>query len=161
MKAEKSMVHVERPGPLSRMMGAPFSLLDELRNEIDRFWDWPRLARGDGEKLTWWPKMDVFEKKGKLLVRADLPGLKKEDVEVVMEEGDLVLRGERKEETEVEEESVYRWERNYGSFYRRIPLTFEVQPETVEASFKDGVLEVTVPLPKEEKKPKAQKISVH
>lgn len=160
MKAEKSMLPVERPGPLSRMMGAPFSLLDELRHELDRFWDWPHLVRGDGEKPTWWPKMDVFERKGQLVVRADLPGMKKEDVEVAIEEGDLILRGERKEETEVEEETVYRWERNYGSFYRRLPLTFEAKPEEVNATFKDGVLEVTLPLPKKEK-PKARKIAVH
>jgi HSP20 family protein len=87
--------------------------------------------------------------------------MKKEDVEVAIEEGDLILRGERKEETEVEEENVYRWERSYGSFFRRLPLTFEVKPEAVNANFKDGVLEVTLPLPKEEKKPKAQKIAVH
>lgn len=162
MKPEKPTLPVERPGALTRMMGTPFSLLDELRHELDRFWDWPRTARGDGEtKLTWWPKMDVFEKKGQLVVRADLPGMKKEDVEVAIEEGDLVLRGERKEETEVEEESFYRAERTWGKFFRRLPLTFEVDPAAVKASFKEGVLEVTLPLPKEEKKPKAQKIAVN
>lgn len=160
MKGEKTTLPVERPGTLARMMGTPFSLLDELRSELDRVWDRPRLTRGDGEKLTWWPKMDVFEKKGNLVIRADLPGMKKEDVEVAIEEGDLILRGERQEESELEEENVYRWERNYGSFFRRLPLAFEVKPEAVDATFKDGVLEVTLPLPKE-KKPKAQKIAVH
>jgi HSP20 family protein len=161
MRIEKTTLPVERPGPLARMMGAPFSLLDELRSELDRFWEVPRFTRGDGEKLTWWPKMDVFRRKGELVVRADLPGMKKENVEVAIEEGDLILRGERKEETEVEEGDVYRWERQYGSFFRRLPLTFEVEPEAVQASFKDGVLEVTLPLPKEEKRAKLQKIAVH
>jgi HSP20 family protein len=161
MRIERTTLPVERPGPLARMMGAPFSLLDELRSELDRFWEFPRFTRGDGEKLTWWPKMDVFRKEGQLVVRADLPGMKKEDVEVAIEEGDLILRGERKEETEIEEGDVYRWERQYGSFFRRLPLTFEVEPEAVQASFKDGVLEVTVPLPKEEKRAKLQKIAVH
>lgn len=161
MRTERSMLPVERPGVLSRVMGTPFSLLDELRSELDRVWDWPRLTRGDGEKLTWWPRMDVFRKKDNLVIKADLPGMKKEDVEVAIEEGDLILRGERKEETELEEENVYRWERSYGSFFRRLPLTFEVKPEAVNANFKDGVLEVTLPIPKEEKKPKAQKIAVH
>lgn len=162
MKPERSMLPVERPGPLSRMMGTSFSLLDELRNELDRFWERPRLAFGEGEtKLTWWPRLDVFEKKGNLVVKADLPGMTKENVEVAVEEGDLVLRGERKEETEIEEESYFRSERTWGSFFRRIPLTFAVDPATVKASFKDGVLEVTLPLPKEAKKPKAQKIAIN
>lgn len=162
MKSERSMLPVERPGPLSRMMGTSFSLLDELRNELDRFWERPRLALAEGEtKLTWWPRLDVFEKKGNLVVKADLPGMTKENVEVVVEEGDLVLRGERKEETEIEEERYFRSERTWGSFFRRIPLTFEVDPATVVASFKDGVLEVTLPLPKEAKKAKAQKIAIH
>ena len=133
-----------------------------LRAELDRFWEWPRLARGDGEKeLAWWPKMDVFEKKGQLVLKADLPGMKKEDVEVVVEEGDLVLRGERKEEMEVEEEDLYRAERTWGRFFRRLPLDFEIDPAAVKASFKDGVLEVTLPMPKKAKKAKAQKIAVH
>lgn len=161
MRIEKTTLPVERPGPLARMMGSPFSLLEELRSELDRFWEIPRFARVEGEKLTWWPKMDVFRRKGQLVVKADLPGLRKEDVEVAIEEGNLILRGARKEETEVEEGDVYRWERQYGSFFRRLPLTFEVEPEAVQASFKDGVLEVTLPLPKEEKRAKLQKIAVH
>lgn len=162
MRSERSMLPVERPGTLSRMMGSSFSLLDELRNELDRFWERPRLTFAEGEgKLSWWPRLDVFERKGRLVVKADLPGMVKENVEVAVEEGDLVLRGERKEETEVEEESFFRSERTWGKFFRRVPLTFEVDPAAVEASFKDGVLEVSLPLPKEAKKPKAQKIAIH
>lgn len=162
MRPVKSMFPMERPGPLSRMMGTPLSLLDELRDELDRVWDRPRFARGDGDwERTWWPKMDVFEKEGSLVLKADLPGMTKDDVEVAIEEGDLLLRGERKEEKEVEEESFYRAERTWGKFFRRVPLAFEVDPAAVKASFKDGVLEVTVPLPKEVKKPKTQKIAVH
>lgn len=162
MRLRKSTLPVERPGALARMTGTPFALLDELRDELDRFWEWPRRLRAEGEKLTWWPRMDVFEKKSQLVIRADLPGLTKEDVEVVMEEGSLILRGERKEETEIDEENVYRWERSYGTFYRRLPLTLDVKPEDVEATFKDGVLEVTLPLPKEATQvAKTQKITVH
>lgn len=161
MKTEKTKLPVGRPGPLVRMTRGPLSLLDELRDELDRFWDVPRFAQGDGEKTTWWPRMDVFERKGNLVVKTDLPGLEKNDVEVLIEEGDLVLRGERKEEAEVKEEDVYRWERSYGSFYRRLPLNFEVKSEAVKASFKDGVLEVTLPLPKEPKTEKVQKVAVN
>lgn len=162
MKTQKSVVPVERRGPLARMMGTPFSLLDELRDELDRFWEGARLPRVEAEtKMTWWPKLDIYEKKNQLVVKADLPGMSKSDVDVAIEEGDLVVRGERQEEAEVEEENVYRVERSWGKFFRRVPLTFEVDPAKVQATFKDGVLEVTMPLPKEEKKPKAQKITVN
>jgi len=150
---------------LSRMIETPFSLLDELRNELDRVWEWPRLTRGEGEKFAWSPRLDVFRRKDKLVVKADLPGMKKEDVQVTLEEGDLVLKGERKEEAEIEKENVYRWERNYGSFFRRLPLTFEVKPEEVKATFKDGVLELALPVPPpsfpEPKPPKKVSIAVH
>ncbi|MFW6175775.1 MAG: Hsp20/alpha crystallin family protein [Acidobacteriota bacterium] len=162
MKAQKSMVPVERRGPLARVMGTPFSLLDELRDELDRFWEGARLPRVEAETtMTWWPKLDIYEKKNQLVVKADLPGMTKSDVEVAIEGGDLILRGERQEETQVEEENVYRAERSWGKFLRRVPLTFEVDPSNVQATFKEGVLEVTMPLPKEEKKPKAQKITVN
>lgn len=162
MKTQKSVVPVERRGPLARMMGTPFSLLDELRDELDRFWEGARLPRVEAEtKMTWWPKLDIYEKKNQLVVKADLPGMTKSDVEVAIEEGDLVVRGERQEETEIEEENVYRAERSWGKFFRRVPLTFEVDPAKVQATFKDGVLEVTMPVPKEERKPKAQKITVN
>jgi len=160
--AQKMKVPVEQGGALTRLT-SPFSLLDELRHELDRVWEWPRLGRGETEtpRMTWWPRMDIFETKGKLVVQADLPGMTKENVDVAIEEGDLVLRGERTEEKEVSKQDFYRSERTFGSFYRRIPLTFEVDPTKVEATFRDGVLHVELPLPKEEKKPKAQKILVH
>jgi HSP20 family protein len=161
--AQKTKSPVEPGGALARLT-SPFSLLDELRHELDRVWDWPRLGRTETEqaRMTWWPRMDIFEKKGKLVVQADLPGMTRENVHVAIEEGDLVLRGERTEEKEVSKESYYRSERTFGSFYRRIPLSFEIEPEKVDAAFRDGVLHVELPLPKaEEKKPKAREILVH
>jgi HSP20 family protein len=77
---------------------------------------------------------------------------------VTLDQGDLVISGERKVESEVKEEHVYRMERSYGSFYRRLPLPEEVLPEQIEATFKDGVLEVRLPRPKGQ--PKAQKIAL-
>lgn len=162
MKSEKVKSPVAREGALTRMT-RPFSLLDELRHELDRVWDWPWTNRGEeqGTRMTLWPRMDIVENKGRLVVKADLPGMTKENVEVVMEEGDLVLRGERAEERETSEENVYRSERTFGSFMRRIPLTFEVDPAKVEATFNEGVLTVELPMPKEMHKPKTQKILVH
>ena len=91
--------------------------------------------------------MDIFEKDGALTVKAELPGVKKEDVAITLEGSDLIVRGERKAESEVREEDYYRMERSYGGFYRRLPLPFEVEAGQVKASFTDGVLEVTIPKP--------------
>ncbi len=96
---------------------------------------------------VWVPQMDVYEKDGKLVVKAELPGMKKEDVEVTVEEGDLVIKGERKTESEVKQEDYYRSERSYGSFYRRVPLPEGVDPEKATATYADGILEIDVPLP--------------
>lgn len=133
----------------------PFAMFDELRTEFENLMQkpfWPAFTnRFREEKETWTPRIDVFEKDHDLVVRCDLPGMKKEDVHVTMEEGDLVLFGERKEETETQKESYYRAECNYGAFYRRLPLAFKVNPEKITAKFTDGVLEVHVPMPLEEK----------
>jgi HSP20 family protein len=93
--------------------------------------------------------MDVFEKDGKLHVRAELPGVKKEDIQVLYDRGELQIKGERKSESEVKEEDYYRCERSYGSFFRRLPLSFEVEPDAIEANYKDGILEIGIPKPAE------------
>jgi HSP20 family protein len=143
------------------------AMLDEIREDLEHFWhrSWPMLPLGRPLRrfskalAEWAPKTDVFEHNGHLVVKADLPGLKREDIEVKMENGDLVLTGERKEETEVNEKDFYRCERTVGSFYRRLPLDFEVDPKKVEAKFADGVLEVKLPMLKEVA-PEAQRITV-
>lgn len=129
----------------------PFGIADELRDEMARLWGqrpmlMPRpLARmAEGE---WAPRMDVYEKNGKLMIKAELPGVSKEDIKVEMDDGDLIVSGERKTETEVKEEDYYRVERAYGSFYRRLPLTFDVKTEQIKANYKDGVLEIEIPKP--------------
>jgi HSP20 family protein len=91
--------------------------------------------------------MDVFEKNGKVHVKVELPGVNKDAVKVEMADGDLIIQGERRAEQEVREEDYYRMERTYGSFYRRLPIPFEVKAEQIKASFKDGVLEVEIPKP--------------
>ena len=137
----------------------PLVLFDDLRADFEQLWEKPWLPltfrHFRTEKMTpWTPKMDVFEKNGELIVRADLPGMKKEEVFITLEEGNLTLKGERKEETEVKEENFYRAECNYGAFYRRLPLAFKVDPAKIVAKFLDGVLEVHVPMPMlEEPKP--------
>jgi HSP20 family protein len=167
--AEKPAVPVKgegRQGALARP--APFELFDALEEEMARFWRSPwrlgpwmlgRLPRRPAAPAPWAPRVDVFEKDGNLLVKAELPGVKKEDIQVTLEGNDLAIRGERHEEREVKEEDYYRCERSYGSFYRRLPLPFETTAEQIKAGFSDGVLEITIPKPAEEK-PEARQIAV-
>jgi HSP20 family protein len=99
------------------------------------------------------PRVDVVEKDRSLIVTAELPGVKKEDVHLDMEEGALVIHGETRSEHEDKdkEHDYVRMERTYGSFYRRLPLGFDVEPSQITATLKDGVLEVRIPEPSESK----------
>lgn len=135
------MIFDELEGLWSSLMGQPFPFAP--------------ISRGEG----WIPSVDVFEKEGHLVIQMDLPGMKKEDIDVSLEQNALLVRGERKSESETKEENFYRMERTAGSFYRAIPLPFEVTQNDVEAQFKDGVLEVRVPKPPEER-PEAKRITV-
>ncbi len=147
----------------------PFETLGTLQEEMARFWDQLMPVAPFGTlrpfrrpahvPMAWTPRMDVFEKEGNLVVKAELPGIAKDDIEVKLDGGDLVIRGERTAESEVKEEDYYRLERSFGSFYRRLPLSFDVRAEDVKATFADGVLEVRIPKPAETK-PAAQKIPV-
>jgi HSP20 family protein len=136
----------------------PFALLDELQEEFARLWGRPSGARAMtrpsrllAQLPLGAPRLDVFEKDGYLVVKADLPGVKKEDVQVELEDGDLVIQGETRSENEVNEDQYYRMERNVGRFYRRVPLPVDVKPEDVQASMSDGVLEVRIPKPTQTK----------
>jgi HSP20 family protein len=92
----------------------------------------------------------MFHRNNELVVRADLPGLNKDDVKVDVTEDSITIQGERKREQEEEREGVYRSERAYGSFYRVIPLPEGTIADQAKATFKDGVLEVTMPAPPEQ-----------
>jgi len=104
-----------------------------------------------GDSALWSPQIDVSSRDGQLLVHADLPGLKQDDVKVTVQDGVLTLSGERNDTHEENRDGVYRRERSYGSFRRQIALPEGVDPESIQASFDNGVLEVTMPLPKEAK----------
>jgi HSP20 family protein len=149
---------------------APFDMLEALQEEMTRLWGqaWPhsllpisrRLAQMSPGASMWTPRVDVFEKDGNLVVKAELPGAKKEDIEVTLDDGDLVVRGEKKSESEVKDEHYYRMERSCGSFYRRLSLPFETAAESIQATFTDGILEVRIPKPAAVDRPKAQSIKV-
>jgi HSP20 family protein len=100
-------------------------------------------------RATWLPQVEVLQRGGNLVVRADLPGLRPDEVRVEVDNGALTISGERSYLAEDDDEGVFHSERVYGSFLRTIPLPQGVNPEDVQARFADGVLEVTIPLPKE------------
>ena len=142
MKDKKALAKVD-PGP--------FGLLRQMTSELDRMFDDPWSFRFPAVQLettpVWSPKVDVFEKDNRLVTRIDLPGVKKDDVTVEFGDGQLKMFGERKNETEQQDKNFYRCERDYGSFYRAVPLPPGVKPEDVKAMFENGVLEVSVPIP--------------
>jgi HSP20 family protein len=148
---KKEVTLAPTPGPQD-----PFAMLRQMTAELDRVFDqpswpllrWPSLRTIElPEAAAWAPKVDVFERNNRLVTKVDLPGVKKEDVTVQVTDGHLALSGERKRETEEKKDNVFRTEREYGSFYRAVPLPEGVKLEDVKATFVDGVLEVSVPLP--------------
>jgi HSP20 family protein len=103
------------------------------------------------------PALDVFERDDKFVVKAELPGIKEDDIHVSVVGDTLSIKGEKNTETEVKEEDYYRSECSYGSFYRSIPIPANVDASKIEASFEDGVLEVALP---KSAKVKPKKIAV-
>jgi HSP20 family protein len=138
-----------------------FGRLSELRNEIDRLFESPLSElTGQSQLLSGWtPALDVYEEKDSFVVRAELPGMKKEEIEVSFHDGSLSLSGERKSETKHEDAEVYRAERFFGRFQRTISLPATVAADKIKAAYKDGVLTVTLPKT-EEAKPKQIDVSI-
>lgn len=101
-----------------------------------------------GDELFWTPKLDVFERGGRLITRVDLPGVKVEDISVEICAGRLAISGERRRETEEQEDDFWRNERDYGGFRRIVPLPEGITPGDVRATFDGGVLEVSISLPR-------------
>lgn len=103
------------------------------------------------EEMEWVPAIDMYEKDNNYLIKAELPGMKEEDVDVSVVGDRLVIKGEKKAETEVNEEDYYRNERSYGSFFRSMDIPPDADSDKIEASFENGVLVVTIPKTKEAK----------
>ncbi|MDE3098104.1 MAG: Hsp20/alpha crystallin family protein [Verrucomicrobiota bacterium] len=132
--------------------------LTDLRDEIDRLFDAP-LAR-TSEFLGWTPAFDVYEDKDNFIVKAELPGMKREDINVSLHDGSLIISGERKSEMKSEGAEVYRAERYFGRFQRAVSLPATVAADKVKAQYKDGVLTVTLPK-SEEAKPRQIEVNVN
>jgi HSP20 family protein len=142
------LIQYERPG----LVGLNFGRLSNLQDELDRLFESP---------LTGWvPALDVHEDKDSFVVRTELPGLKREDIEVSLHEDALLISGERKAEAKQEGVEVHRQERYYGKFQRVLTLPTPVAADKIKAQYKDGVLTVTLPKV-EEAKPKPIDISVN
>lgn len=141
----------------------PIRELGSLENRLERFFGLPFPSRnGEKESMTvaqWTPLVDISEDDKEYLVKAELPELKKEEVKVSVENGELTISGERKSEKEEKGKKFHRIERSYGSFLRSFTLPESVSGDKVSAEFKDGML--TVHLPKDEKaKPKTIEVKV-
>lgn len=143
----------------------PFSMLNDLEVMMDRTFGrrWPlfRALPGIvGTEAGWTPQIDMYERDNQLVIKAELPGISKDDIDVSLDQGDLVIKGERKSEHENQEGSVYRMERSYGSFYRRIPMPEGVKEDDISASFNDGVLEIKAPSTQSRSAESAKKIAI-
>ena len=135
--------------------GGPFTTLQRFADEVDRMFEefgmggglspWSRASQRGGS--LWAPAIDVVQKDDQLVIKADTPGMKKDDLSIEVADDAITIQGERKSDHEEERGGVYRSERSYGSFYRVIPLPEGAITEQAKASFRDGVLEITVPVP--------------
>ena len=141
---------------------SPFQHLSTLRDEIDRLFDSPlnALTSNSQQFLNGWlPPVDLYEDRDDLVLRAELPGMKKEDIDISLHGDVLTLSGERKEEETLEKAETYRAERFLGRFQRTLTLPMAVDVSKVQASYKDGILTVTLPKA-EETKPKQIQVKV-
>ena len=131
------------PGALTHW--EPFAELGELRSRFDRMFD--ELA--DGRERTWTPAIDVVRDNGNLVIRADVPGIKPDEVKIEVDDDILTVSGAHEEKKEEKDKDFLRRERRYGSFTRSMALPAGVDAKKIKAKTHDGVVEVTIPLPKE------------
>lgn len=150
-----------RRGYESQQQHSPFALMRRFNEEMDRLFQDFGFGRafpgsspgremsmfGEQAPSIWSPQVEMFEREGELVVQADLPGMKADDIEVDIADNAVVIRGERRSEHDEEEEGYYRTERSYGSFFRAIPLPEGVDTQNAQANFSDGVLEITMSAP--------------
>jgi HSP20 family protein len=126
----------------------PFTMLRRLTEEMDRaFASAFGLSRDAGEAGLWSPAIEVREREGNLEIIAELPGMKKDDVKVECTDQSVIIEGERRQEHEENQRGFRRSERSYGHFYRMVPMPQGAETDKAKAEFKDGLLQVRVPIP--------------
>jgi HSP20 family protein len=136
-----------------------FDRLASFRDEMNRLFDFSWPSRDSGLFSGWSPALDVFDDKDNFVVKAELPGMKKDEIDITLHDGALTISGERKHERDVSETGTFRSERYFGKFQRSVTLPAAVDAGKVAASYKDGVLTVTLPKA-EEAKPKQIAVNV-
>jgi HSP20 family protein len=133
--------------PVSRTI-SPFWPMQRLQHEIDRLFEHPFgswLSSPESMMEDWMPAVNMYEENNNIIVKAELPGLKKEEFEVYVTGDDLNIAGERKAESEEKSADMYRSERFFGRFHRAIPMPVPIKAEAIQARYKDGVLTITCP----------------
>jgi HSP20 family protein len=135
--------------PFEVFLTNPFSLMRRMTEEMDRAFS-EFSGSNNGDTSLWTPAIEVSQRDGQYVVHAELPGLKPEDVKVEVADDALVIEGERKYEHEEDRGGVHRTERRYGRFYRAIPLPEGTKAEQARARFENGVLEVMIPLSRQQ-----------
>jgi HSP20 family protein len=145
-----------RRDPFDLFGFGPFGMMRRMQEDMDRLFGgfgggraWPALA-GEGERIDWAPAVEAFQRGNEFVVRADVPGLSRDDLSVEIGDDQLTIRGERAYDHDEEREGVFRSERAYGSFCRVIPLPEGAVGDSATANFKDGVLEIVVQAPSQE-----------
>ena len=168
MNERKESLMLARKSP---EVANPFGMMRRFTRNMERLFEdfegfgfpnvfasetWP--FRTEFGEMEWMPQVEVLQNNGQFTVRADLPGMTKNDIKVEFTGDMLTISGERKAEKEEKREGFYRSERSYGNFYRQLPLPEGAMTEKAEATFNNGVLEVTMPAPKAE--PATRKLEV-
>jgi HSP20 family protein len=148
------MMELIRRNPMRDMFSFRHQM-NHLFNDVFR-----PVVRDDEELSMWnkYPTVDIYDNDENIIVTAELPGIDKKDIVIDVKDGVLTLRGERSSDNEIKEEKYYRRERTFGKFERNFRLPADVDPQKINANYKDGILKIDIPKP-EEKKPK--KITVH
>jgi len=164
-REKKELAKVESTKALS-----PFKEIEKRFEEMERRFEdffrrpfsllpsWmPRMKMPEIKEVS--PSMDIFTEGDNVVVKAELPGMKKEDIDVSLTEDTITISGEKKKEEKIEKKNYYSFERSYGSFKRSFSFPSEVQTEKASAKFKNGVLEIRIPKTEEAKK-KEKKVTV-
>ena len=151
----------------------PFAMMRRISDEMDRLFENFGMGRGltgydqqafdtaqraGGGAPMWSPHIEVIERDGKLVIQADLPGIKREDVNVEIEQDAVVIQGQRHQEQTSNQSGYYRSERSYGSFYRTIPLPEGTDADSASATFRDGVLKIELDAPRGQRRGRALEI---
>ena len=128
-------------------LASHFDFMRHFMREMSRMFEGFPGAAGRTQSLTSWPPIEIFERDNRVVIRAEMPGMRREDVKVRVEDESLVIEGERREDREARHEGYFESEWSYGRFARRVRLPAEVDPDQVAARFDNGVLEVTMNVP--------------